>query len=135
MTFYDFWHKTKNLSPQIISQREASCRYLTVVQLIFMTKSPRTARMKMPNRQDTAVTHAPLTSSFRMTLFSLARSVTNRRADGGPQNLPFSQNSLSNNNLLRMMADVCEAFRFFCVFSGLIMNIRVHSCPFVVLNN
>ena len=27
-----------------------------------------------------------LTSSFRMTLFALARSVTNRRADGGPPN-------------------------------------------------
>ena len=27
---------------------------------------------------------------------------------------------------------VCEAFRFFRVFSGLVMNIRVHSCPFVV---
>ena len=32
------------------------------------------------------------------------------------------------------MADVCEAFRFFRVFSGLVMNIRVHSCPFVVDN-
>ena len=36
------------------------------------------------------------------------------------------------NKLFRTMADVCEAFRFFRVFSGLIMNIRVHSCPFVV---
>ena len=33
------------------------------------------------------------------------------------------------------MADVCEAFRFFRVFSGLIMNIRVHSCSFVVDNH
>ena len=31
------------------------------------------------------------------------------------------------------MADVCEAFSFFRVFSGLMMNIRVHSCLFVVL--
>ena len=31
------------------------------------------------------------------------------------------------------MADVCEAFSFFRVFSGLMMNIRVHSCSFVVL--
>jgi len=30
------------------------------------------------------------------------------------------------------MADVCEAFSFFRVFSGLMMNIRVHSCLFVV---
>ena len=30
------------------------------------------------------------------------------------------------------MADVCEAFGFFRVFSGLMMNIRVHSCLFVV---
>ena len=29
------------------------------------------------------------------------------------------------------MADVCEAFRSFRVFSGL-QKIRVHSCPFVV---
>ena len=27
---------------------------------------------------------AVCTSNFRMTLFALARSVTNRRADGGP---------------------------------------------------
>ena len=32
------------------------------------------------------------------------------------------------------MADVCEAFCLFRVFSGLITNFRVHSCPFVVAN-
>ena len=32
------------------------------------------------------------------------------------------------------MADVCEAFRFFRVFSGL-HKIRVHSCAFVVLSH
>ena len=37
------------------------------------------------------------------------------------------------NNLYRTMADVCEAFSFFRVFSGLMTNIRVHSCSFVVL--
>ena len=41
---------------------------------------------------------------------------------------------LSNiaNGILRTMADVCKAFCIFRVFSGLVMNIRVHSCPFVV---
>ena len=66
-----------------------------------------------------------------MTLFPLARSVTNRRADGGlPILLP--QESPSSHKIFRMMADVCEAFCLFSVFSGLITNIRVHSCPFVV---
>ena len=37
------------------------------------------------------------------------------------------------NNIFRIMADVCEAFSFFCVFSGL-PKIRVHSCSFVVSN-
>ncbi|MBR5079037.1 MAG: hypothetical protein IKX30_09860 [Victivallales bacterium] len=67
------------------------------------------------------------TSSFRMTLFALARSVTNRRADGG---LPIllSQESPSSHKFFRMMADVCEAFCFFRVFSGLFfVSIRVHS--------
>ena len=67
--------------------------------------------------------------NFRMTLFSLARSVTNRRADGGP-GVFNSQNQSFANNYFRTMADVCEAFSFFRVFSGLQknMSIRVHSC-------
>ena len=125
-----------------------------------------------------------------MTLFPLARSVTNRRADGGHPELrslmayrlwlmdvsplprsgfippsqqimnfelshdvvsacakrdePPSRRSRSihwqsmflfHHEILRKSSrPVCEAFCFFCVFSGLIMNIRVHSCSFVVDN-
>ena len=66
-----------------------------------------------------------------MTLFSLARSVTNRRADGGP-GVFNSQNSPFANNHFRTMADVCEAFSFFRVFNELqktcpFVSIRVHS--------
>ena len=46
--------------------------------------------------------------------------------------IPFFSRFTFVTNLLRTMTDVCEAFCFFRVFSGLITNIRVHSCPFVV---
>ena len=61
-----------------------------------------------------------------MTWFPLARSVTNRRADGGLSDSPLIKITFVNK-LPRTMADVCEAFRFFRAFSGLITNIRVHS--------
>ena len=92
------------------------------------------SNIKFPRakRFQTTGTDRPWASSFRMTLFALARSVTNRRADGGlPILLP--QESPSSRKIFRMMADVCEAFCLFRVFSGL-PKISVHSCAFVVDN-
>ncbi len=42
------------------------------------------------------------------------------------------QDSLFPNKFFRTMADICEALSFFRVFRGLMTNIRVYSCPFVV---
>jgi len=46
------------------------------------------------------------------------------------QILPFSKLTFANNHI-RTMADVCETFRLFRVFSGLLTNIRVHSWFFI----
>ena len=76
-------------------------------------------------RFQTAGTDRPWTSSFRMMLLALARSVTNRRADGGLSVLSYLKFCIVNN-ILRTMADVCEAFVSF-VYS-VDHKIRVDSC-------
>jgi len=67
-----------------------------------------------------------------MTSFSFREAMTNRRADGGQLD-HFHEHIIFKYRVISNMADVCEAFSFFRVFSGLMTNIRVHSCLFVVL--
>ena len=67
-----------------------------------------------------------------MMLFSFARSVTNRLADGGLSDsslIKIKYLSTNSQNYGRRLRGFC----LFRVFSGHMMNIRVHSCPFVVL--
>ena len=71
--------------------------FFIFVQKSFFHAHPARSAWKPPNRRRPARANEPWTSSFRMTLFALARSVTNRRADGG-----HSDSSLFNIPILPM---------------------------------
>ena len=104
--------------------------YFAVLFIFSLRNSPCAARKELPSRRKPAEANGPCTTSFRMTSFSLARSVTNRRADGGPSDSSLikitycQQTPQKHGRRLR-------GIQFLPCIQWTKMNIHVHSCPFV----
>ena len=82
---------------------------------LLFVKPPRAKRLQTAA---TAATKGPWTSSFRMTLFPLARSVTNRRADGAVLIIRNQRlvSSLNHQNIVGPSARHFRVIRVICGF-------------------
>ena len=106
--------------------------FCRIIHFCFpLRNSPCATRKELPSRRKPAEANGSCTTSFRMTLFPLARSVTNCRADGGPPDSSLikithcQQTPQKHGRRLR-------GIQFLPYIQWTEINIRVHSCPFVV---
>ena len=107
----------------------------------FILPSQQTMDIELPHDVVSACAKRDEPPSQQIMNFELSHDVVSACAkrDEPPsrrsRSIHWQSMFLFHHEILRKSSrPVCEAFCFFCVFSGLIMNIRVHSCSFVVDN-